>query len=125
MSVARSIVVLAGCGKTRLLRNTRRSTQTWCRYQHRPQAAQKGCPARPQQAKRRIVLAPYGELLSAARTPLADFFRSLLVVFMGGWSVAACAPPTPKVAPSVAPAMIERERVAPVRQQDRSFQPMV
>jgi len=49
----------------------------------------------------------------------------VLVVFMGGWSVAACAPPTPKVAPSVAPPMIEREPVAPVRQQDRSFQPMV
>ena len=42
------------------------------------QDAQKGRPARPQQAKRRIVLAPYGEPLSAARTPLADFFRILL-----------------------------------------------
>ena len=37
-----------------------------------------GCAKRPQQAKRRIVLAQYGEALSAARTPLADFFRSLL-----------------------------------------------
>ena len=42
------------------------------------QDAQKGGSARPQQAKERIVLAPYGEPLSAARTPLADFFRILL-----------------------------------------------
>ena len=42
------------------------------------QDAQKGRPARPQQAKRRIVLGPYGEPLVAARTPLADFFRILL-----------------------------------------------
>ena len=44
------------------------------------QDAQKGRPARPQQAKRLIVLAPYGEPLSAARTPLVDFFRILLSV---------------------------------------------
>ena len=65
-----------------------------------PQAAQKGRPARPQQAKRRIVLAPYGEPLRfttrgitrgtfvnaaepvrrpcLARMPLADFWRILL-----------------------------------------------
>ena len=49
----------------------------------------------------------------------------VLVVFMGGWSVAACAPPTPKVAPSVALLMIEQEPFAPVPQQDRSFQPRV
>ena len=42
------------------------------------QDAQKGRPARPQQAKRRIVLLRYGEPLSDARTPLADFFRILL-----------------------------------------------
>ncbi len=52
---------LPGCGKTRLLRNTLQSTQALCRYQHHPQDVQKGRPARPQQAKRRIVLAPYGE----------------------------------------------------------------
>ena len=53
--------------------------------------------------------------------------RSLivLVLVMGGWSVAACAPPTPKVTPSVAPPMIEREPVAPVRRQDQPFHPMV
>ncbi len=60
------------------MRNTRRSTHTPCRYDNNPQDAQKGRPARPQQATRRIVLAPYGEPLSAARTPLADFFRILL-----------------------------------------------
>ncbi len=49
----------------------------------------------------------------------------VLVVIMGGWSVAACAPPTPKVAPSVAPPMIERAPVAPARQHDPSFQSMV
>ena len=49
-----------------------------CRYQNRPQDAQKGRPARPQRAKWRIVLLPYGEPLSDARTPLADFFRILL-----------------------------------------------
>ena len=42
------------------------------------QDAQKGRPARPQQAKRRNVLGPYGEPLSAARTPLGDFPRILL-----------------------------------------------
>ncbi len=46
--------------------------------QNRPQDAQKGRPARPQRTKRRIVLVPYGEPLSDARTPLADFFRILL-----------------------------------------------
>ena len=46
------------------------------------QDAQKGRPARPQQAKRRIVLGPYGEPLSAARTPLADFFRILLLIHL-------------------------------------------
>ena len=49
-----------------------------CWYQNRPQDAQKGRPARPQRAKWRIVLLPYGEPLSDARTPLADFFRILL-----------------------------------------------
>jgi len=46
--------------------------------QNNPQDAQKGCPARPQRTKRRIVLVPYGEPLSDARTPLADVFRILL-----------------------------------------------
>jgi len=71
-----------------------------------------------------------GGVPTANRRMLEDIMsvaRSLivLVLVMGGWSVTACAPPTPKVAPSVAPPMIEREPVAPVRQQDRSFQPMV
>ncbi len=47
-------------------------------HQNRPKDAQKGRPARPQRTKRRIVLVPYGEPLSDARTPLADFFRILL-----------------------------------------------
>ena len=72
--------VLAGCGKTRLLRNTLQFTPVPYRFSSHPQDAQKGRPARPQQAKRRIVLAPCGEPLSAARTPLADFFRILLDV---------------------------------------------
>ena len=42
------------------------------------QDAQKGRPARPQQAERRIVLSPDGEPPTAARTPLADFFHILL-----------------------------------------------
>ena len=69
---------LAGCGKTGLFRNTPRSAHVACRYQNRPQDEQKGRPARPQRAKWRIVLVPYGEPLSDARTPLADFFRILL-----------------------------------------------
>jgi hypothetical protein len=79
---------LTGCGKIRLLRNTLRSTDAPCRYHNNPKDVQKGRPARPQQAKRRIVLAPYGELLSAARTPLADFFRILLRTF-ASYSVSA------------------------------------
>ena len=46
--------------------------------QNSPQDAQEGRSARPQRTKRRIVLVPYGEPLSDARTPLADFFRILL-----------------------------------------------
>jgi hypothetical protein len=49
-----------------------------CWYQNSAQDAQKGRPERPQRAKRRIVLLPYGEVLNDARTPLADFFRILL-----------------------------------------------
>ena len=70
---------LTGCGKIRLLRNTLRSTDAPCRYHNNPKDVQKGRPARPQQAKGRIVLLRYGEPLSDARTPLADFFRILLV----------------------------------------------
>ncbi|WHZ13684.1 MAG: hypothetical protein OJF52_000518 [Nitrospira sp.] len=43
------------------------------------QDAQKGRPARPQQAKRRRILFRYVEPLSEARTPLADFFSILLL----------------------------------------------
>ena len=44
----------------------------------KPQAVQKGRPARPQRAKRRGVPLGYVEPLSDARTPLADFWDSLL-----------------------------------------------
>ncbi len=49
--------------------------------------------------------------------------RSIVVLFalLGGWLVAACAPPTPKAEP-FAPQTVEREGVAPARDQDRSFQ---
>jgi hypothetical protein len=47
-------------------------------FQKSSQAVQKGRPARPQQAKRRIVLSAYVEPLSAARTLLVDFVNSLL-----------------------------------------------
>jgi hypothetical protein len=42
------------------------------------QDAQKGRPARPQQARRRRRTLRYVEPLSAARTPLEDFFSILL-----------------------------------------------
>jgi hypothetical protein len=42
------------------------------------QGAQKGHPARPQLAKRRRRTLRYVELLSEARTPLADFFSILI-----------------------------------------------
>jgi len=42
------------------------------------QDAQKGCPARPQRAKRRRRTLRYVEPLSDARTPLAAFLRILL-----------------------------------------------
>ena len=42
------------------------------------QDAQKGCPARPQRAKRRRRTLRYVESLSDARTPLGDFFSILL-----------------------------------------------
>ena len=42
------------------------------------QTVQKGCPARPQRAKRRGVPLGYVEPLSDARTKLVDFFNSLL-----------------------------------------------
>src|SRR6266852_2458434 len=48
------------------------------RKENTPQEAQKGRPARPQQAKRRRRTFRYVEPLSAARTPLADFFSILL-----------------------------------------------
>jgi acetolactate synthase small subunit len=44
------------------------------------QDAEKGRPARPQRAKRRRRTLRYVELLSEARTPLADFFSILLKV---------------------------------------------
>ena len=49
----------------------------------------------------------------------------VLVVFMGGWSVAACAPPTPKVEPSIAVQTIQREFLEPVRDQDGLFRRVV
>ena len=47
-----------------------------------------------------------------------------LLALLGGWVVAACAPPTPKAEP-FAPYTVEREGVAPARDQDRSFQQRV
>src|SRR5207344_3414269 len=44
------------------------------------QDAQKVRPARPQRAKRRRRTLRYVELLSEARTPLADFFSILLTL---------------------------------------------
>jgi hypothetical protein len=46
--------------------------------EYRPQDAQKGCPAKPQRAKRHEAYAPVVEPLNDARTPLADFFSILL-----------------------------------------------
>ena len=43
-----------------------------------PQAAQKDSPARPQRVKAQGVPSGYVEGLNDARTPLADFFSSLL-----------------------------------------------
>jgi hypothetical protein len=43
-----------------------------------PQAAQKDRPARPQRVKAQGVPSGYVEGLNDARTPLADFFSSLL-----------------------------------------------
>ena len=43
------------------------------------QDAQKGCPARPQRAKKRRRTLRYVELLSEVRTPLAGFFSILLL----------------------------------------------
>ena len=50
----------------------------WCNMSTVPQAAQKGCPARPQRVNTRGVPLGYVEGLSDARTLLADFFSSLL-----------------------------------------------
>ena len=60
------------------MHSTPQSAYVACGYPNRAQDAQKGRPARPQRAKTRIVLVPYGERLNDARTPLADFFRILL-----------------------------------------------
>ena len=43
---------------------------------------QKSCPARPQRAKRRRRTLRYVELLSEARTPLADFLSILLTLIL-------------------------------------------
>jgi hypothetical protein len=69
---------------TRELRRSARvpATSSGERHTRRtlPQDAQKGCPARPQRAKRRSrTFAPYVEPLSEARTPLAAFFSILPV----------------------------------------------
>ena len=45
-----------------------------------PQAVLKGRPAKPQRVKVRGVPSGYVEGLNDARTPLADFFGSLLVL---------------------------------------------
>ncbi len=53
------------------------------RHPSGPQDGQKGCPARPQQARRRGVLFQYVEPPSAARTKLADSFNILLGIGVG------------------------------------------
>jgi hypothetical protein len=45
----------------------------------------------------------------------------LLLVLSGLGLISACAPPTPKVEPSVAPPVIQKEPVAPVHNSDGSF----
>ena len=52
--------------------------------ENRAQDAQKGRPARPQRAKRRRRTVRDVELLSEARTPLADFFSILLTHLITG-----------------------------------------
>ncbi len=45
----------------------------------------------------------------------------LLCVVTGGWSMAACAPPTPKVEPRSMPRGMDRDPLAPANIQDRSM----
>src|SRR6266850_3297009 len=54
----------------------------WDTKRTAPQDAQKVRPARPQGAKRRRRTLRYVELLSEARTPLADFFSILLTLIL-------------------------------------------
>ena len=70
---------LAGCGKTLLPRENFDDPHMWHNGRKTlGQDAQKGRSARPQRAKRRGVQLRYVELLSEARTKLADFFSILL-----------------------------------------------
>ncbi|MBK5280687.1 MAG: hypothetical protein JJE16_01205, partial [Nitrospiraceae bacterium] len=64
------------------------------------QDAQKGRPAIPQRAKRRRRTLRYVELLSEARTPLADFFSILLDGVMGGDEEGSQVPEPLKVGPT-------------------------
>jgi hypothetical protein len=75
---AAALTVLISRGKTRLLQNTLLRYRAWW-SQNSPQDAQKVRPARPQRARRQIVLFAYVEPLSDARTKLAVFFSILLI----------------------------------------------
>ena len=84
---------LTGCGKIHFFYHGARWAPRAVPRHYTLQDAQKGRPARPQRAKWRIVLVPYGEPLSDARTPLADFFRILLLL-AGGWVYSALVEPS-------------------------------
>ncbi len=49
----------------------------------------------------------------------------LVLIAAEGLSVSACAPPTPKVEPSIAVQTIQREFLEPVRDQDGLFRRVV
>ena len=56
------------------------------------QDAQKACPARPQRVKARGIPLRYVEGLKDARTPLADFFSTLLCCDVGWRDISALDP---------------------------------
>ena len=95
----------------RILSNGLRTCKNGCKVEiqwsvrlgqqeNRAQDAQKGRPARPQRAKRRRRTFRYVELLSKARTPLADFFSILLDGVMGGDEEGSEVPEPLKVGPT-------------------------
>jgi len=114
---------LAGCGNTRWLSNTRPFTPVphWSRTH--PQDAGKGRSARPQQAKGRIVLLRYGEPLRDARTPLAAFFRILLVPMLCGGLVLALVPGCKQDAGSAPPLQVPEVGIVVATAQDVPDEP--